>query len=65
MSRKALYDDGDSEVEDFVASLESYLTSKKGSPKKWWSTEVIKLLLKATPRLYKRVWHGEARSSFP
>jgi hypothetical protein len=41
----AKYDDGDVEVEAFAASLESYLISKKGSPKKWWSTQVIKLLL--------------------
>jgi hypothetical protein len=39
------YNDSEIEVEDYVASLESYLTTKKGSPKKWWSTEVIKLLL--------------------
>jgi hypothetical protein len=40
------YNDGEIEVEDYVAALESYLTtSKKGAPKKWWSTEVIKLLL--------------------
>jgi hypothetical protein len=32
-------------VEDFVKPLEETLTTKKGSPKKWWSTEVIKLLL--------------------
>jgi hypothetical protein len=39
------FDDDASEVEDFVKALEAHLTTKKGSPKKWWSTEVIKLLL--------------------
>jgi hypothetical protein len=28
------YDDGDVEVEDFVSSLEFYIISKKGTPKK-------------------------------
>jgi hypothetical protein len=37
--------DGDVAEEDFVASLESSVTTKKGSHKKCWSTEVIKLLL--------------------
>jgi hypothetical protein len=39
------YNNNEIEVKDYVASLESYLTTTKGPPKKWWSTEVIKLLL--------------------
>jgi hypothetical protein len=39
------FDNDAGEVEDFVNALEAHLTTKKGSPKKWWSTEVIKLLL--------------------
>jgi hypothetical protein len=39
------FDNDASEVEDFVNALDAHLTTKKGSPKKWWSTEVIMLLL--------------------